>query len=163
MSAILKHFGYPPPHLDQWQQHIWYDLGASQELLHQMHSCLAQGLPAVAGPPGAESSPFSNEPAATPINPSYRGKFVKASKGGSSAPRAATTEPSSTTATTSPKMEIKKKKKRKTVKRTVTSETVCPPETKRKLISESPDSQAESPFHDSEHTESALENSSHAP
>ena len=27
VSAILDHFGYPPPHLDQWQQRIWYDLG----------------------------------------------------------------------------------------------------------------------------------------
>ena len=162
MSAILDHFGYPPPHLDQWQQRIWYDLGAAQELLHQTCSHLAQGLPAVASPPRAESSPSSTEPAATPIRPSYGGKFIKALKGGSSAPRAATAGPSSTTATTSPRMEIKKKK-RKTVKHTVTSETVCPPEMKRKLISESPDSQVEGPFHDSEHTESALENSSHTP
>ena len=101
------------------------------------------------------------EPAATLIQPSHRGKFIKASKGGSSAPGAATAGASSTTATASPRMEIKKKNKRKTVKRTVTSETVCPPETKRKLISESPDSQAEGPFHDSEHTESTPENSFH--
>ena len=65
--------------------------------------------------------------------------------------------------TASPKTEIRKKKKQKTVKCTVTSETVCPPETKRKLISESLDSQAEGPFRDSEHTESALDNSSHVP
>ena len=36
VSAVLDHFGYPAPHLDQWQQHIWYDLGATQEVLHQM-------------------------------------------------------------------------------------------------------------------------------
>ena len=48
--------------------------------------------------------------------------------------------------TTSPKMEIKKKRKRKSVKRTVTSETVSPPEKRKKIISESPDSQAEGPF-----------------
>ena len=36
VSAVLDHFGYPAPHLDQWQQRIWYDLGATQETLHQM-------------------------------------------------------------------------------------------------------------------------------
>ena len=34
--AVLDHFGYPAPHLDQWQQRIWYDLGATQEVLHQI-------------------------------------------------------------------------------------------------------------------------------
>ena len=32
VSAVLDHFGYPAPHLDQWQQHVWYDLGATQEV-----------------------------------------------------------------------------------------------------------------------------------
>ena len=36
VSAVLDHFGYLAPHLDQWQQRIWYDLGATQEVLHQM-------------------------------------------------------------------------------------------------------------------------------
>ena len=98
-----------------------------------------------------------------PICPSYRGKSIKASKEGGSAPRAATARASSTAANISPRMEIKKKKKRKAVKRTVTSETVCPPEMKRKLISESPDSQAEGPYHDSEPTESTPKNSPPAP
>ena len=57
-------------------------------------------------------------------------------------------------------MEIKKKKKLKSVKRTVTSETVSPPEKRKKIISESPDSQAEGPFCDSD-TVSAPEDSSH--
>ena len=69
--------------------------------------------------------------------------------------------PSLPVATTSPKTEIKKKKKRKSVKRTVTSETVSPPGKKKKIISESPDSQAEGPFRDSD-TMSAPENSPHA-
>ena len=128
-----------------------------------MRSYLARGLPTVTSPSRAESSPSSAEPAAMLICPSYGGKFVKASRGGSSAPRAATAGAFSTTVTTSPKMEIKKKKKQKTVKCTVTSETVCPPEMKRKLISESPDSQAEGPFCNSEPTESTPENSPHAP
>ena len=59
-------------------------------------------------------------------------------------------------------METKRKKKHKTTKRTVTSETVSLPEkNKKKLISESPDSDAEGPFRDSDHTDSATEISPH--
>ena len=160
VSAVLDHFGYPAPHLDQWQQCIWYDLGATQEVLHQMRIRLSRGLPAIASPPRAESPPPSRRPAAAPICPNHGGKFVKASKGESSAPSTASTGPSSPIATT-PKTEIKKKRKRKSVKRTVTSETVSPPEKKKKIISESPDSQAEGPFCDSD-TMSVPEDSSHA-
>ena len=53
------------------------------------------------------------------------------------------------------------KRKRKSVKHTVTSETVSPPEKRKKIISESPDSQAEGPFCDSD-TVSVPEDSSHA-
>ena len=96
-----------------------------------------------------------------PIHPVHEGGFVKTSKGESSAPSTASTGPSPPVATTSPKTEIKKKRKHKSVKRTVTSETVSPPEKKKKIISESPDSQAEGPFHDSD-TISAPEDSSYA-
>ena len=159
VSAVLDHFGYPAPHLDQWQQCIWYDLGASQEILHQMRIRLSQGLPATTSPPRAESPPPSHRPAAAPICPNQGGKFVKALKGESSAPSTASTGPSSPMATTSPKTE--KRRKHKSVKRTVTSETVSPPEKKRKIISESPDSQAEGPFYDSD-TVSVPEDSPHA-
>ena len=160
VSAVLDHFGYPAPHLDQWQQCIWYDLGATQEVIHQMRIRLSRGLPAIASPPRAESPPPSRRPAATPIRPVHEGEFIKASKGESSAPSTTSTGPSSPVATTSPKTEIKKKRKRKSVKRTVTSETVSPPEKKKKIISESPDSQAEGPFRDSD-TISMPEDSSH--
>ena len=146
VSAVLDHFGYPAPHLDQWQQRVWYDLGATQEVLHQMPIRLSRGLPAIASPPRAESPPPSRRPAAAPIRPTHDGGFVKASKGESSAPSTTSTRPSSPIATSSPKTEIKKKRKRKSVERTVTSETVSPPEKKKKIISESPDSQAEGPF-----------------
>ena len=53
VSAVLDHFGYPAPHLDRWQQRVWYDLGATQEVLHQMHIRLSRGLPAIASPPRA--------------------------------------------------------------------------------------------------------------
>ena len=160
VSAVLDHFGYPAPHLDQWQQHVWYNLGATQEVLHQMHIHLSRGLPAIASPPRAESPPPSCRPAAVPIHPIHEGEFVKASKGESSAPSTASTGPSSPIVSTSPKTEIKKKRKRKSIKHTVTSETVSPPEKKKKIISESPDSQAEGPFCNSD-TMSVPEDSSH--
>ena len=161
VSAVLDHFGYPAPLLDQWQQHVWYDLGATQEVLHQMRICLSRGLPAIASPPRAESPSPSRRPAAAPIRPTHEEKFVKASKGGSSAPSTTSTGPSPSVATTSPKMEMKKKRKHKPVKRTVTSETVSPPGKKKKIISESPDSRAEGPFRDSD-TVSVSEDSPHA-
>ena len=161
VSAVLDHFRYPAPHLDQWQQHVWYDLGATQEVLHQMRIRLSRGLPAIASPPRAESPSPSRRLAAAPIHPTHEEEFVKASKGGSSAPSTASTGPSPPVATTSPKTEIKKKRKRKSVKRTVTSETVSSPEKRKKIISESPDSQAEGPFCDSD-TMSVPEDSSQA-
>ena len=157
----MDHFGYPPTHLDQCQQRIWYDLGAAQELLHQMRTRFARGLPAAASPQRAEPPLLLHKPAATPTRNSQGGKFVKASKGGGLTPGTTTTEPSPSTVTTSPKTETKRKKKHKITKRTVTSETVSPPEKKAKLISESPDSEAEGPFRDSDLTESVSENSSH--
>ena len=93
--------------------------------------------------------------------PTHEEEFVKASKGGSSAPSTTNTGPSPPVATTSPKTEIKKKRKRKSVKCTVTSETMSPPEKRKKIISESLDSQAEGPFCDSD-TMSVSEDSSHA-
>ena len=108
VSAVLDHFGYPAPHLDQWQQCIWYDLGATQELLHQMRIRLSRGLPAIASPPRAESPSPSRRPAAAPIRPIHEEEFVKASKGGSSAPSTASTGPSSPVATTPPKTRKRK-------------------------------------------------------
>ena len=115
----------------------------------------------MASPQRAEPPLSLHKPASTPIHPNQGGKFVKASKDGGPTPGAATARSSLSTATTSPKTETKRKKKRKTTKRTVTSETVSPPEKKVKLILESPDSEVEGPFRDSDHTESVSENSSH--
>ena len=116
----------------------------------------------IASPPRAESPPPSHRPAAMPIRPSHGGKFIKALKCESSVPSTASTGPSSPIATTSPKTEIKKRRKREAAKCTVTSEMVSPPEKKKKVISESPDSQAEGPFYDTD-TVSVLEDSPHAP
>ena len=156
-----RSFWIPGPSPRSMATACLYDLGATQEVLHQMRIRLSRGLPAIASPPRAESPPPSRRPAAAPIRPSHGGDFFKASKGESSAPGTVSTGPSLAIATTSPKTEIKKRRKHKSVKRTVTSETVSPPEKKKKVISESPDSQAEGPFCDSD-TMSAPEDSSHA-
>ena len=160
VSAVLDHFGYPAPHLDQWQQRVWYDLGATKEVLHQMRIRLSRGLPTIASPPRAESPPPSRRPAVVPICPSHGRKFVKASKGESSAPSTASTGPSLPMVTTSPKTEKRKEGSTSLSNCPVTSETVSPPEKKKKVVSESPDSQAEGPFCDTD-TTSAPEGSPH--
>ena len=43
MGAVLDHFGYPTPSLTEWQQHIWYDLGAIHSCVYEMRNCLAMG------------------------------------------------------------------------------------------------------------------------
>ena len=161
ISVIFDHFGYPSLQLDQWQQRTWYNLRATQDLLHHMRNRLARGLPTAASLPRVEPPSSFYMPTSMPTHPAHGGKFVKASKGEGSPQNAATAGPSSTTMVTPPKTEVKKrrKKKRTTPKCTVTSETVSTLEKKRKVVSESPDSEAEGPFRDSDHTESAPENS----
>ena len=161
--AVLDHFGFPVPHLDQWQQRIWYDLGATQESLHLMCNCLAQGLPAVASPPRSEPSPSPRSELLHRFAQVMGENSLRLQKVEAPPSCTTTTGHSLFTTIASPKMEIKEKKKRKIAKRTVTSETISPPEKKRKLISESPDSEVEGPFRDSDRTESAPEYSSPAP
>ena len=119
-------------------------------------------LPAVGSPQRAEPPSLLHKPASVLTHPSQGGKFVKASKGGGPTPSTTTTRPSPSTAATSPKTETRKKKKHKITKHTVTSETVSPPEKKRKLISESPNPEAEGPFRDLDRTESVSEDSPHS-
>ena len=161
VSATLDHFGYPHPQLDQWQQRTWYDLGSIQDLLHRMRNRLAKGLPAVASPPrsGPHDSPLP--PSSTATRPNRESEFVKASRGGGPTQDTATTRPSTSATKTPPKTEGKKqrRKKRTVPTCTVTSETLPPAEKKPKVFSESPDSEAEGPFRDSDHTISAPEGS----
>ena len=43
VGAVLDHFGYPAPSLTEWQQHIWYDLGAIHSCVYEMRNRLAMG------------------------------------------------------------------------------------------------------------------------
>ena len=45
VGAILDHFGYPTPSLTEWQQHIWYDLGATHSCVYEMRNRLPMGHP----------------------------------------------------------------------------------------------------------------------
>ena len=161
VSAILDHFGYPHPQLDQWQQHTCYDLGSVQDLLHCMRNRLAKGLPAVASP--LRSGPLNSPllPTSTATRPNRGSILVKASRGGGPAQDTTTTGPSTSATKTPPKTEGKKqrKKKRTIPKCTVTSETLPPAEKKPKVFSESPDFEVEGPFRDSDHTVSPPEGS----
>ena len=165
VSAILDHFGYPHPQLDQWQQRTWYDLGSVQDLLHHMRNRLVKGLPAVASPPrsGPHDSPLP--PTSTAARPNRGSVPVKASRGGGPTQNIATTEPSTSATESPPRTEGKKqrRKKRTIPKCTVTSETILSVEKKPKIFSESPDSEAEGPFRDSDRTVSAPEGSPDTP
>ena len=124
ISAIFDHFGYPFPQLDQWQQCIWYDLGATQNLLHHIRNCLAKGLPTAASLPRVEPPISLYMPPSMVTRPAHGGKFIKALKGGGPPQNATTAGPSSATTATPPKTEAKKRKKKKrraTPKCTVTS------------------------------------------
>ena len=161
MSAILDHSGYPHPQLDQWQQRTWYDLGAIQDLLHHMRNRLVKGLAAGASPPrpGPHDSPLP--PTSSATRPDHGSILVKASRGGGPAQETATTGPSISATESPPKTEGKRqrKKKRTIPSCTVTSETIPAVEKKPKVFSESPDSEAEGPFRDSDRTVSTPEGS----
>ena len=64
VGAILDHFGYPTPSLTEWQQHVWYDLGAIHSCVYEMQHRLAMGL---APQPHSVSSTVSATPSASSV------------------------------------------------------------------------------------------------
>ena len=64
MGAILDHFGYPTPSLTEWQQHVWYDLGAIHSCVYEMRHRLAMGRPPQ---PHSASSTASATPSASSV------------------------------------------------------------------------------------------------
>ena len=182
MGAILDHFGYPTPSLTEWQQHVWYDLGAIHSCVYEMRHRLAMGRPPQ---PHSVSSTVSATPSASSVqsHPRVGRKTPRAPP--EPAPVAPSiSQPTETSPQPSPATGKDKRKKRKRkeddaspqrpkkhkkraspvassdteiyenpmVKKEETSAGVPPPE--------SSDSQAEGPFtnrSDSEGTESAPE------
>ena len=64
MGAILDHFGYPTPSLTEWQQHVWYDLGAIHSCVYEMRHRLSMGHPPQ---PHSASSIVSATPSASSV------------------------------------------------------------------------------------------------
>ena len=64
VAAILDHFSYPAPSLTEWQQHVWYDLGAIHSCVYEMRHRLAMGR---APQPHSVSSTVSATPSASSV------------------------------------------------------------------------------------------------
>ena len=161
VSAVLDHFGYSVPHLDQWQQCFWYDLGATQEVYIRCVFAFHEAFPRPPVPQGPSHLLPLEGQLQCRSTLVMGGNSLRPRKVRAQPPSTVSTGPSSPIVTSSPRTEKKKRRKHKSVKRTVTSEMVSPPEKRKKVISESPDSQAEDPFCDTE-TASAPEGSPHA-
>ena len=182
MGAILHHFGYPTPSLTEWQQHVWYDLGAIHSCVYEMQHRLAMGCPPQ---PHSASSIASVTTSASPVESHPRaGRKTPRAPPESTPATPSIGQPAETFPQSSPAKDKDKRKKRKRkeddassrrpkkhkkraspvassdteiyenpiVKKEEASASVPPPE--------SSDSQAEGPFtnrSDSEGTESAPE------
>ena len=182
MGAVLDHFGYPTPSLTEWQQHLWYDLGAIHSCVYEMRNRLAMGR----SPQPHSMSPVASATTSASSVQSHPRVGQKALRiPPESAPAASTTGQPAETPSQLPLVKVKDKRKRKKKKEGDAS----PPRSKRSkkrttsvassdteiyenpvaqkeeapagaLPPESSDSQAEGPFtncSDSEGTESAPE------
>ena len=182
VGAILDHFGYPTPSLTEWQQHMWYDLGAIHSCVYEMRDRLAMGR----SPQPRSASPIAGATASASSVQSHPRVGQKALRiPPESAPAASTTgQPAETPPQPSPAKSKDRRKKRKRQE-----DDASPPKPKRSkkkatsmassdteiyddpavkkeeapasvVPPESSDSQAEGPFtnrSDSEGTESAPE------
>ena len=126
-----------------------------------MRNHLTKDLPAAASPTRVDPPNAPYMPTSMASHPAHGGKFIKALKGGGPPQNIATAGPSSAATVTPPKTEAKKKRKKRQVtpKCIVTSETIPVVEKRTKVVPESPSSEAEGPFRDSDCTVSAPENS----
>ena len=181
MGAVLDHFGYPAPCLSEWQQHIWYDLGAIHSCVYEMRNRLAVGR-SPQPHPISPAAHVATSAASVQSHPRVGQKGLRMAP--ESVPAASTTGQSVEAPSDPPsakgKDKRKKKKKReaeaspsrpkKPKKRTASvasSDTeIYDPSVKTEepppvvVPAESSDSQAEGPFtnrSDSEATESAPE------
>ena len=182
VGTILDHFGYPAPSLTEWQQHIWYDLGAIHSCVYEMRNRLAMGR----SPQPRSMNPVASATAAASSvrsHPHVGQKMVKIPP--ESAPAAPTTGQSAETPPQPSSAKGKDKRKRRKKKENDTSPS-RPKKSKKRAAPvassdteiyedptvkdegapvgaappESSDSQAEGPFtnrSDSDGTESALE------
>ena len=182
MGAILDHFGYPTPSLTEWQQRIWYDLGAMHSGVYEMRNRLAMGR----SPQPHPASPVASATTSASSVQSHPrvGQKVRRAPPGSTPAASTTGQPAETPPQLSPAkgkhkhrkkkrkeddaspQRPKKPKKRASPVASSDTETYENPAVKKeeaptdKAPPESSDSQAEGPFtnrSDSEGTESAPE------
>ena len=181
VGAVLDHFGYPAPSLTEWQQHMWYDLGAIHSCVYEMRNRLAMGRspqPRSASPVASAATSASS----VQSHPRVGQKVLRIPP--ESAPAASTTGQPAETPSGSSSAKGKDKRKRKKKKEgdaspprpkkpkrraasVASSDTeIYDPAVKKEeapfvvVPAESSDSQAEGPFtnrSDSEATESAPE------
>ena len=111
VAAILDHFGYPAPSLTEWQQHVWYDLGAIHSCVYEMRHRLAMGR---APQPHSVSSTVSATPSASSVqsHPRAGRKTPKAPPEPAPAVPSAD-QPAKTSLQPSPAKDKDKRKKRK--------------------------------------------------
>ena len=119
VGAVFDHFGYPAPRLDEWQQRIWYDLGAAQEYLQTMRSRLVRGCPTVAGPIVPATLASATASTAPSARSSIGKKAPRTLAGQLQVARAVSTSPSSTSQSRStPRKGQKKGQKKRKLKNT---------------------------------------------
>ena len=181
MAAVLDHFGYPAPSLTEWQQHIWYDLGAIHSCVYEMRNRLAVGR----SPQPHPISPAAHVAASAASVQSHPRVGQKGLRIAPESAPAASTTGQSVEAPTDPSSAKGKDKRKRKKKKEAGASPSRPKKSKRRATSvassdteiydpsvkveeappvvvpgESSDSQAEGPFtnrSDSEATESAPE------
>ena len=118
MGAVLDHFGYPAPSLAEWQQHIWYDLGAIHSCVFEMRNRLAVGR----SPQPRPISPAAHVPisaASVQLHPRVGQKGLRIAP--ESAPAASTTGQSAEAPPDPSSAKGKDRRKRKKKKEVETS------------------------------------------
>ena len=110
VGAVLDHFGYPAPSITEWQQHMWYDLGATHSCVYEMRNRLAMGHSALPRPVSPATCATSSVPA-IPSHPRVGQKALKIPP--KSAPAASTTRKSTDTSTQSKSAKGKDKRKKR--------------------------------------------------
>ena len=181
VGAVLDHFGYPAPSLADWQQHIWYDLGAIHSCVYEMRHRLAVGR----SPQPRPISPTAHVPTSAASVQSHPRVGQKGLRIAPESVPAASTTGQSAEAPPDPSSAKSKDKRKRKKKKEVESSPPRPKRSKKRAASvassdteiyepavkkeevppmvvpaESSDSQAEGPFtnrSDSEGTESAPE------
>ena len=132
VGAVLDHFGYPAPSITQWQQHLWYDLGAIHNCVYEMRNRLAMGR----SPQPRSASPVAVAAASASSAQSHPRVGQKALRiPPESAPAASTTGRSAETPPESSSTKNKDKRKKRKRKEEGDASPSKPKKPKRRAVS----------------------------